>query len=164
MSKPAQKEPGADRLNHSRKPAVYERLKFEAAVLYIKRGLSACQVCEQLKISLPTMGKWRKAGRWDELRPDLETINLYKAAGMYIEKGFTASEISERLSIEKWVINMWIDMHGWDGARLISQSENIHADILTDFKRFFTDYFPAYATEIEVAQTAYLKQIKPKIW
>jgi uncharacterized protein YjcR len=140
----------------------YADLKSRAEVLYIKHGLSLKAIGEQFNLSTATVHHW-KTLRWDELRPDLETLNQYKAAGMYIEKGLNESEISEKLNVSKDIINMWIDLYGWEAARHISAAQDVTADIVAYFCQHFKKLLPALAGTIDFAQADYIKSIKPII-
>lgn len=138
----------------------YEVLQFEASVLYIKNGLSAEIISKQLNISMPTLSKWNKAGRWSELRPDMNLLKEYKAASLYIEKGLSTGEIAQQLSKPESIISMWVSVNGWDAARLVNQSQNLYIDVVNDFCAFFKTKFPEEASKIEVVEVWYLKNIK----
>ena len=90
----------------------YSNLKFQASVMYIKYGLSADAIHQKLNIAMQTISTWRRAGKWDELRPDLEVLNEYKAAKLYVKDNLTSGEIAMRLSIPEGTVKMWIDLNG----------------------------------------------------
>jgi uncharacterized protein YjcR len=139
-----------------------EGIKHQAAILYIKEGLTAIEVGDKLNISQPTILKWNKAGRWADFRTDKDKLNEYKAASLYIEKGLTANEISQRLSTPETLIKLWIYVNGWDAARLVSQSQDTIAEIVTAFSTHFKSLFPRDAAQIEVAKDDYIKKLTSK--
>ncbi|MDB5029716.1 hypothetical protein [Mucilaginibacter sp.] len=140
----------------------YAVLEFQAAVLYIKDGLSAQAICDKLNLSMPTIQKWNEAGRWKDLRPDMELLNEYKAAHLYVEKGLTTGEISQQLSIPETLVKLWIYKNGWDAAKLVSKSQNVVFEVVSAFCLHFTTIFPKDAAQIEVAQNDFIKKITAK--
>jgi uncharacterized protein YjcR len=138
-------------------------LQQKAAVLYIKHGLSAAAICKQLKVTLPTITKWSKADRWDDLRPDHEALTEYKAANLYINENLTTGEIAQKLSVSESIISMWIDINGWDASKLVTNTENIISNVLADFCSHFKKLFPGEATMIEFVQNDYLKNLNTKL-
>lgn len=149
------------RANAGRTPNDYEQLRFEASVLYIKNGLSAKEISKQLRVSMPALQRWCKAGRWQELRPDLELLKEYKAASMYVQKGFTPAEIAMRLSLSEMAVKMWIDVNGWNAAKLITEAQNSTVAIVADFCNYFKKMFASDSAKVEVIQNSYIKLISP---
>lgn len=141
----------------------YEKLKFEASVLYIKQGLSQKQIAKQLNISEPTLIKWRKAGNWDALRPDFDVLNQFKAANMYITDGLTTGQIAMRLSITEITVKIWIYTYGWDASKNISQAQDVTATVVDDFCQYFKQSFPNDGAKMAMMRDSYLKTLEPKI-
>jgi len=141
----------------------YKALEFQAAVLYIKEGLSAKVICERLNLSMPTVQKWNKQGQWDKLRPNLEILTQYRAAALYIEKGFTTGQIAQQLSTSEKQIEIWIYMYGWDAARQIAQAQNIIVELTAAFCAHYKKLFPDDAAQIEVVQNDFIKKVTAKI-
>jgi len=135
----------------------------EAAILYIKNGLSAIAISQALNVSVPTISKWCKEGQWEVLRPDFLVMAEYKAANLYIKEGRSACEISQLLNVQEPTIKYWIYANGWDAARLVSASTNLIADVVAAFCQHYKTMFPKQATEIEFAQIEYIKTITPKL-
>jgi uncharacterized protein YjcR len=150
-----------DRVNKGRTPKDYEALRFTASVMYIKEGLSQKQIVKQLFVAEPTLINWRKAGKWDALRPDLEVLKQYKAASLYIDKKETPAEISMKLSVSETTVKMWIYLNGWDAARMVAQSHDMVSDFVADFCKYVNRYFPKDAAKMEMMQNSYLKTLKP---
>jgi transposase len=141
----------------------YEALKFDAMVLYIKHGLSAEAIHQQLNISMPTLQKWNNAGRWKELRPDLEIMNQYKASAMFLQKGMSIKDISINLNVPETIVTIWANLFGWHTAKMLSDGQNIASDILDTFCQQLAAFLPNEGTVIYFAKTEYLKSLKPKI-
>ena len=154
MNKPTNKRPQLKRN--------YEALKFEAMVLYIKEGLSAEAISKRINVSMPTLQKWNKAGRWNELRPDMEILGQYKAATLYIVDGLTTGAISQKLSIPEITLNAWVALNGWNAARLVSQSKDLTTDVVASFCQYFKMAFPGSAAMVNVVQDSYSKRIIKK--
>ena len=135
-------------------------LRNEAAVLYIKNGLSAEAISQQLDVSLPTLAKWNKEGRWSELRPDVPTIKQHKAAVMYVAEGMTSGAIAQAISVSEITVKMWIDLYGWNIARLVYNAPNGAEAILTGFCKQLIQLLPKETGAIVIAQHNYLKNLK----
>ncbi|QTE39510.1 hypothetical protein J3L18_10775 [Mucilaginibacter gossypii] len=138
--------------------AQYADLKVKAAILYIKHGLSAMQISEQIGVSTKALRVWRIAGKWDDYRPDTDKVNEYKAAHMYIEKGLTKTEIAIKLSVREDLINCWVLINGWDAARLLSQSHNKYKEIVNDFCSYYESLYPQNAPTVQIARMKYLRK------
>jgi len=134
----------------------------QAAILFIKHGLTASAISEKLNVSMQTLKKWKDAGNWQELRPDFQILSEYKAAGMYIEKGMSVSDICQLLNVSELTVNIWIYKNGWNAARLVSQAQNVTVEIVEDFCSYFKKYFPDDAAKVEVMQNGYNKSITSK--
>ncbi|HVS92449.1 MAG TPA: hypothetical protein VHE59_10470 [Mucilaginibacter sp.] len=139
-----------------------EKLRFDAAVLFIKHGYSVKAIHEQTGVSMPTIAKWRKEGRWIELRPDMEVMNEYKAATMYIRDQMPVAEICSRLSVPEATVNMWIYLNGWDTPRNLAQVQSAVAEITDAFCTYFKSLLPGMAVSIEFAQQEFIKSISAR--
>ena len=137
----------------------YKALKFEAAVMYIKTGLSAKEISRRLNLSMPALAVWSKAGRWSELRPDMESLTEFKAANLYVTGKHTSGEIAQKLSVSETTVNYWIAINGWDAARLVTDTPEIVSRVLADFYSHFKNMFPGEAARVELVHNEYLKTI-----
>jgi uncharacterized protein YjcR len=138
----------------------FAALQFEAAVMYVKNGVSAKEISRQLNVSMPTIQKWNKTGNWEALRPDLSILNEYRAADMFVVKQMSTGEIAMKLNVSEMQVKMWVHINGWEAARLVEQAQADFTSIITEFAHDFTTWFPKCSTEIEVAKNNFIKKYK----
>jgi len=157
------KEPKTEtRANKGRTPQDYDEIRFKASIMYIKDGLSQKQIADHLNICEPTLIKWRKAGNWDVLRPDLEILKQYKAASMYVTDGRTTGQIAMALSVSEIVVERWIYEHGWNVSKNLRQAQDTTAAVVDDFCQYFKKSFPDDAAKMEMMRNSYLQAISAK--
>jgi len=138
----------------------------EAQVLYIKEMYSLTAISAKTGVSLPTLKKWKDAGAWDKLRPNIDIVAEFLAAGMYVDAGMTTNEIAMHLNVSETQVKMWVNVFKWDAARLIKQAENVTVAIIEDFSQFFNDSCKMpqsylHTSWFDVIKNEYLRKVKP---
>lgn len=153
-------------MSQEKKPVMYkgrnyDLLKFQASVLYIKHGLSAEAIHQQLDIAMPTLSKWNKQDRWDELRPDMLQFKEYRAAVMYIDENLNTGLIAQKLSVSEITVKMWVTVNRWDVVKNIMNCQDLASGVAAMFCSHVKFLFPKEGSLIEVAFNSYIKSIKP---
>lgn len=149
------------RANTGRTSSDYQELHHRAAVLFIKHGLTQKEICRQINVSEPTLQKWRTAGRWEEIRPDLEIIQQYRAGALFLNEGLTTGEIAMRLNIEESRIKLWALVFGWDAYKKIIEATDQAPEIILGFCETLYTFLPGERTTIEFAIKTHLKSLGP---
>ncbi|MBD1385727.1 hypothetical protein IDJ75_10595 [Mucilaginibacter rigui] len=138
--------------------AYYADLRHQAAVLYIKDGLSAKEIRSRLGVAEQSIARWRDAGRWNELRPDMLKAKEYKSAHLYIVEGLTPGQIAMKLSISEVTVNYWITINRWDIVKQVPEMLDAAAENVNRFCEHFKKHFPHLGAEIEVSRQGYIKR------
>lgn len=122
----------------------YHELQFKASVLYIRYSKSAKQISKELNVSLTSLSKWMKAGRWDELRPELSIVNEFRAASLYVIDGLTPAQIAMKLSVSETTVKIWVHCNKWDFVKEISQTQDMVKHTINIFSKEVKTMLPEH--------------------
>ncbi|HTK20410.1 MAG TPA: hypothetical protein VL442_12870 [Mucilaginibacter sp.] len=141
----------------------FEAIKWQAQVRYVKGCQSADAIHKELNISLPTIQKWKNEGKWDELRPDIETLLQLRAADLYINTPSSVGDIAAKINVSKEQLFIWIHENGWHTSREFKQSPDPLKMVAVGIADHLKYYLKGNDTEISLAVADYLKQVKKSI-